>query len=147
MPGSAQHVTYTSAGGVVMNIDGKEILLLVRPSRDEVRLPKGHVEEHEDLQQAALREVQEEAGYAELEIVADLGRQLITFPLGGQVVHRTEHYFLMRAQTLNCFDRPEKDTEQFFPVWVSWEEAEEHLTFEAERVWTRRARKAWKRAQ
>jgi ADP-ribose pyrophosphatase YjhB (NUDIX family) len=38
-------------------------MLLIRPSRDEVRLPKGHVEAGETLRAAALREVAEETGY------------------------------------------------------------------------------------
>ena len=64
-------VSYRSAGGVVY-ADGR-ILLLDRPTRGEIRLPKGHIERDESDEDAALREVTEETGYACLEIVADLG--------------------------------------------------------------------------
>ena len=54
-------------------INDDKLLVLERPARGEVRLPKGHVEPGEAPREAALREVREEAGYADLEIVADLG--------------------------------------------------------------------------
>lgn len=138
-------VTYTSAGGVVIDRTGDQILLLVRPERDEVRLPKGHLEHSESVAAAALREVQEEAGYGDLEIVADLGEQLVTFLLEGRTVRRTEHYFLMRVRSLSQIERPPADEAQFFAVWVSWDQAHAHLTFEAEREWIRRAQAVWEK--
>ena len=138
---SPVHISYTASGGVVTNAVGDHVLLLIRPERDEVRLPKGHVEPEEALADAALREVVEEAGYDDLEIIADLGEQLVAFPLGDKVVRRTEHYFLMRARTLHQTERPQPDDQQFFTIWVPWDEAPTHLTFEAEHVWIRRARR------
>ena len=138
---SPVHISYTASGGIVTNAEGTHVLLLIRPERDEVRLPKGHVEPEEALAEAALREVTEETGYDDLEIVADLGEQLVAFPLDGKVVRRTEHYFLMRARTLHQTERPQSDDQQFFTIWVPWDEAPTHLTFEAEQVWIRRARR------
>lgn len=136
-------VTYQSAGGVVVDRTGDLVLLLIRPSRDEVRLPKGHIEPGESLEETALRETQEEAGYGDLQIVADLGQQLVTFFLDGQIVRRNEHYFLMQARSMDRIERPASDEKQFFTVWVPWPELQAHLTFEAEREWARRARHAW----
>lgn len=138
---SPVHISYTASGGVLTNVEGTHVLLLIRPERDEVRLPKGHVEPEEAIADAALREVAEEAGYDDIEIIADLGEQLAAFPLEGQVVRRTEHYFLMRTRSLHQTDRPQPDAQQFFTVWVPWDEAPTHLTFEAEQVWVRRARR------
>ena len=138
---SPVHISYTASGGIVTNAEGTHVLLLIRPERDEVRLPKGHVEPEEALAEAALREVTEETGYDDLEIVADLGEQLVAFPLDGKVVRRTEHYFLMRARTPHQTERPQSDDQQFFTIWVPWDEAPTHLTFEAEQVWIRRARR------
>jgi 8-oxo-dGTP pyrophosphatase MutT (NUDIX family) len=134
------HISYTASGGVLTNVAGTHVLLLIRPERDEVRLPKGHVDADETIAAAALREVAEETGYDDVEIIADLGEQLVAFPLEGKVVRRTEHFFLMRARTLHQADRPQSDAQQFFTIWVSWDEAPTHLTFEAEKVWVRRAR-------
>ncbi len=135
------HINYTASGGVVTNAEGTHVLLLIRPARDEVRLPKGHVEPEETLTDAALREVAEEAGYDDLEILADLGEQLVAFPLDDKVMRRTEHYFLMRTRTLHQIERPQPDDQQFFTIWVPWDEVLIHLTFEAEQVWIQRARK------
>ncbi len=138
---SPVHISYTASGGVVTNAEGTHVLLLIRPERDEVRLPKGHVEPGEAIDAAALREVIEEAGYDDLEIIADLGEQLVAFPLDNKVVQRVEHYFLLRARTLHQTERPQSDDQQFFTIWVRWDEAPSHLTFEAEQTWIRRARR------
>ncbi len=133
-------ITYEAAGGVVTR--GDEVLLLIRPERDEVRLPKGHVDAGERPEETALREVAEESGYADLEIVADLGTQLVAFVYEGRDYRRTEHYFLMHLRSLRQSPRPPEDEAQFIPAWVPWDEAESALTFEAERLWLRRAREA-----
>lgn len=137
-------ISYHAAGGVVTNADGARVLVLIRPARDEVRLPKGHVEEGEAHSKTALREVAEETGYTDIEILADLGEQMVAFPLNEKKVQRTEHYFLMRARSLQQMARPPADDQQFFPVWATWKEACAELTFEMEREWLKRAHRALK---
>lgn len=131
-------VRYQAAGGVVVDPAGDRVLVLRRPSRDEVRLPKGHLEKHESLIEAALREVQEESGYTEPEILADLGQQTIEFDYQGDHIIREEQYFLMRLRSIRqiCLE------DEFVPQWLDWEAALEQLTFEPEREWLRRARVA-----
>jgi len=128
--------TYAAAGGVVAH--GDRVLVLRRYSRDEIRLPKGHVDPGETAQEAALREVREESGYAGLTIEADLGAQLVEFDHKGRHVARTERYFLMTLA--DDASPPDGGEEQFEPVWLTWDEALAALTFEAEREWVRRAR-------
>ncbi len=144
MRNSESAIDYRSSGGIVVDPTGHLVLLLIRPSRDEVRLPKGHVEPGESLAETAVRETREESGYADLEIIADLGEQLVTFLLEGRQVRRIEHYFLMQAQSLAQCEQPQSDLQQFFTTWVPWSEVEEHLTFAAEQEWIRRAQRAWK---
>jgi 8-oxo-dGTP pyrophosphatase MutT (NUDIX family) len=133
-----RHVYYQAAGGVVIH-DGK-VLLLDRPGRGEVRLPKGHIEAGESPAEAALREVREEAGYAHLEVVADLGTQQIQFldPFRERQVTRDERYFLMRLRDKGRLEREETDR-QFISIWVPAAAAVTRLTFEAEREFVRRA--------
>jgi 8-oxo-dGTP pyrophosphatase MutT (NUDIX family) len=114
------------------------VLVLRRPSRNEVRLPKGHVEPGEDVRTTALREVREESGYAGLVVRGDLGVQVIEFDHARQHVVRTERYYLMTLAG-DAGARPGGGERQFEPVWVTWDEALEALTFEAEREWVRRA--------
>src|SRR5690554_763046 len=55
-----------AAGGLVLN-SNQEVLLIYR--RGVWDLPKGHVEEGETIETAAIREVQEETGLMELNIL------------------------------------------------------------------------------
>ena len=81
-----------SAGGVVM-IAGR-CLVLRRADRDEWIFPKGHLEEGERPEDAAVREVREETGL-EIEIVAELGTTRYEF--GAEREHRKRvHWFLAK---------------------------------------------------
>ena len=122
---------YSSAGGII--IENDQMLLLDRPRRGEVRLPKGHIEPGESPMETALREVQEEAGVANLEIVADLGVQEVEYDYKKAHYKRTEYYYLMRKLDAATIDRPPKDVKDFQPFWTPLDEALELLTYEAEK--------------
>jgi 8-oxo-dGTP pyrophosphatase MutT (NUDIX family) len=133
---------YKAAGGVVVDSAGQQVLVLRRPKRlgpdglPEVRLPKGHIEPGESRVQAALREVEEEAGLSGLEILADLGHQTVEFDWKGYHYVRDESYFLM-GQAADA--APSHHEKQFERLWLEWDEALARMTFEAEREWMRRA--------
>lgn len=129
---------YTAAGGVV--VDGDCLLVLVRPSRSEVLLPKGHIDPGETAAETALREVGEESGLWGLHILADLGVQVIEFDYQGQHVIRTEYYFLMACSS-GAIRKTAED--QFEPRWVTWQEAINLISYEGEREWVRRAQAAY----
>lgn len=128
---------YAAAGGVV--IDDGHMLVLDRPNRGEVRLPKGHIEDGEDAAETALRETTEESGYADVEIVADLGNQVVEFDFEGDHVVRTEHYFLLRLLSEAQVRRSKQDTAQFRPLWLPLDDVATHLTYQAEQEVARRA--------
>lgn len=133
--------SYTAAGGVVVDDRGR-VLILHRPVRGEVRLPKGHVDDGEDVETAARREMAEESGYGDVALVADLGTQVVRFRARrdtADIVERTERYFLYRLNSDHQIDRPPKDAAQFQPDWVPPEGAIQLLTYEAEKEWIRRA--------
>ena len=132
-----KQVKYTAAGGVVI-YRGK-VLVLNRPSRNEVRLPKGHLEEGEDFETAAKREVSEESGYANLNVLADLGAQHVEFSWEGKSIERTERYFLMSLEEKD-FRSKGCCEEEFEPHWITFDEALLRLSFEAEREWIRRGK-------
>lgn len=60
-----------SAGGVVLNPKGQ--VLVVNQNGDSWSLPKGHLDEGESELEAAEREIQEESGIRQLEMVKKLG--------------------------------------------------------------------------
>lgn len=134
---------YQAAGGVVVH-EGR-ILLLDRPGRGETRLPKGHIEAEETAAAAALREVAEESGYYDLEILADLGNQVVEFDYAGAHYVRDEHYFLLALQSDIQVQRSKKDASQFHIIWVPMEQAEQLLTYAAEQVVATKAVQAYAR--
>ena len=123
-------VRYASAGGVV--IHDEAVLLLDRPARGEVRLPKGHIEADETPQAAALRETAEETGYVDLVIQGDLGSQVVEFEYKQRWIVRTEHYFMMGLASAATRVRPPQDEAQFRVLWTPLDEAAARLTFPAE---------------
>ena len=87
---------YSHAGGVVARTVGgeREYLLVEASGRPgEWVLPKGHIEPGETPEEAAVREVQEEAG-VRAEIIARAGDS--EYAVGGQTVRVL--FFLMRYQ-------------------------------------------------
>jgi glycogen(starch) synthase len=86
-------IFHQSAGAVVM-ID-RRCLVLRRADRDEWIFPKGHLEQGESSEDAAIREAREETGL-EIEIVEELGSTRYAF---GR--HREQHkrvdWFLARS--------------------------------------------------
>ncbi len=131
---------YQAAGGVVIQrgvIPGLDatlayLLLLDRPDRNEVRLPKGHIDPGENPEETALRETAEEAGFADLVALADLGSSQVEFDYNENHYIRDEHYFLMTLRSPRQSQRPANDVQQFRPLWVGLDEAASRLTFAAE---------------
>lgn len=89
--------TRTGAGGVVARVEGEKVLAaLIRDGSDhQYVIPKGGVEKGETLEQAARREIEEEAGLTELISLGELG---IGERLNGRKkVWQTTHYFLFQT--------------------------------------------------
>ena len=98
----AKRVDEVSAGGLVIDSTGTKGLLIGRRDlKDQTRerllwsLPKGHIEEGETPEQAAIREVQEETGI-ESEIARELGVIDFWFMAGGNRIHKTVHHYLFK---------------------------------------------------
>ncbi len=98
----AKRVDEVSAGGLVIDHSGKNGLLIGRIDHKDATgkrilwsLPKGHIEEGETPEQAALREVAEETGI-ESAIERSLGVIDFWFMAGGKRIHKTVHHYLFR---------------------------------------------------
>ena len=132
-----QTICFSAAGGVV--VDRDRVLVLRSARYSDLRLPKGHIKDGESPQSAALREVREESGYADIEIVADLGDQVVEFDANQTHTIRNERYFLMRLCGSRQIAKAADDL-KFTPEWLDWNEAILGLVFDEERMWLVKAR-------
>jgi ADP-ribose pyrophosphatase YjhB (NUDIX family) len=99
-PKYAKRVDEVSAGGLVVDKTGTKGLLIGRLDPKDASherllwsLPKGHIEEGETPEQAAIREVAEETGIKS-EITRSLGMIDFWFMASGKRIHKTVHHFL-----------------------------------------------------
>ncbi|CAB4587172.1 MAG: NUDIX domain-containing protein [Actinobacteria bacterium] len=96
----SKRVDEVSAGGLVIDSSGTQGLLIGRIDHKDASglrllwsLPKGHIEEGETPEQAAIREVAEETGITSA-ISRSLGVIDFWFMAGGKRIHKTVHHFL-----------------------------------------------------
>lgn len=87
----ARAVEHHSAGALVF-VDGR-VLVLRRNDREEWVFPKGHLEAGELPEQAAIREVREEAGI-EVRLLGPLGSTEYGFRHGRRLHHKRVDWFL-----------------------------------------------------
>ena len=107
-----------AAGGIVVR-DG-EILIVHRPKYDDWSLPKGKCKRNESDEACALREVEEETGYA-CEVVRPLGESRYRVLAGRKVVR----WFLMRP--LDGAFTPHREVDEI--AWVARADVRGRLTF------------------
>lgn len=123
-----------SAGGLVVDLGGEvpRGVLIGRTDRQGRllwSLPKGHIEEGESAEQAALREVREETGIAG-EIVAELGVIDFWFVAEGRRIHKTVRHYLMRRVGGELSDA---DYEVDEVAWVPLPQIRSQLAYPDER--------------
>lgn len=124
----------TSAGGLVLDAlqpaaHAALIGRLDRRGRMLWSLPKGHLEQGESAEQAAVREVEEETGIRG-EIVGPLGSIAFWFVADGRRIHKTVHHYLLLARS---GDLSAEDVEVSDVAWVPLPDLAGRLAYEDER--------------
>jgi 8-oxo-dGTP pyrophosphatase MutT (NUDIX family) len=132
--------TATSAGAIILReVEGELKIALAQHQRSDKTwvLPKGHVEEGETIEEAALREIYEEAGLDNVQLIKHLGTILRTsVKINDDVVHKTIHFFLAYALSNN--QPPNPSDLRFTEVgWFKPAEAIQLLPYEEEKVFFR----------
>jgi 8-oxo-dGTP pyrophosphatase MutT (NUDIX family) len=127
-----------SAGGVVVR--GGEVITIVpaRRAADGRRvlgLPKGHPDGEETPEQAALREIAEEAG-VRAELVEELGDIDYHYERRGRRIHKVVRFFLFDYRSGDLADHDHEIEEA---RWMPLAEAARALTFAGEREIVQRA--------
>jgi 8-oxo-dGTP pyrophosphatase MutT (NUDIX family) len=135
-PGGAKlrRVEETSAGGLVVDRAGPVPLAALigrtdRRGRLLWSLPKGHIEQGETAEMAAVREVEEETGIRGV-LLAPLGTIDFWFIAEGRRVHKTVHHFLLEAASGELSDA---DAEVIEVAWVPLPDVAARLAYADER--------------
>ncbi len=132
--------TATSAGAIILReIEGELRIALAQHQRAEKTwvLPKGHVEEGETIEEAALREIHEETGLDNVQLIKHLGSFVRESVKSNDVlVQKTIHFFLAYALENNQATDP---TDLLFTQvgWFKPEEAIGLLPSESDQVFLR----------
>ena len=137
-PRSSATSTEVSAGGVVVR-DGTVVVIV--PTRRAasghkvLALPKGHVDPGETPEQAARREVREEAGI-EAALVAELGEVRYWYQRDGRRIPKLVTFFLFDYVGGDVADH---DHEVEEARWILLAQAARELTYKGEREMVGRA--------
>jgi 8-oxo-dGTP pyrophosphatase MutT (NUDIX family) len=123
MESNSNHTEVSAGGFVISKSDPNLVALMARFNRGgklEWCIPKGHLEDDETFEQAALREVREETGLV-AEIVTHLGEVNYQFIQDGAKISKTVHVYLMQQTggELSFEHDPHKEASELEWVAVS----------------------------
>ncbi len=119
-----------AGGGLVYNKKG-EVLFIFRNGKWD--LPKGGIEKREEIDETAIREVEEETGVTGLKIVQKLQKTYHVFKRNGRYKLKVTHWFEMKTD----FDGiPEGQIEEGIEkvAWLKPDEIKEALTNSYENI-------------
>lgn len=98
-PSIQEIVREPTSGGIVFRHGEKGVeILLIQDAKDRWTIPKGHIEEGETAQQTARREIGEEAGLHEVDILGWLGKIHFRYRRIDKLVLMTTQIYLVRAK-------------------------------------------------
>jgi len=99
-----------TAGGIVFRVsaDKRDIeILLIQDSKNRWTIPKGHIEPGETAKQTAIREIGEESGLKNVDVLAWLGKIHFKYRRLEKLVLMTTQVYLV--QSLDKNERPTKE--------------------------------------
>jgi 8-oxo-dGTP pyrophosphatase MutT (NUDIX family) len=123
MESNSNHTEVSAGGFVISKSDPNLVALMARFNRGgklEWCIPKGHLEQNETNEQAALREVREETGLV-AEIITHLGEVNYQFIQDGKRIAKTVQVYLMQQTggVLSFEHDPHKEASELEWVAVS----------------------------
>lgn len=130
--------TAVSAGAIILREMEGELKIALAQHQNSSKtwvLPKGHVEAGETIEQAALREIYEETGLTNIQLLKHLGSILReSVKENGDIVQKTIHYYLAYAPGTSTYGAQPADTRFVEVGWFSPRQALVLLPYEQERA-------------
>lgn len=119
-----------TAGGIVFrrNQDGEIEILLIQDAKDRWTIPKGHIEEGESAQACARREIGEEAGLHNVDMLGWLGKIHFRYRRVDKLVLMTTQIYLVRAK--GDTDAIQKEEWMNGIKWLPFAEALDKIEYE-----------------
>jgi len=133
----------TSAGGVVVRMGdstggtSRPLFLIIRDSYNNWGFPKGHVEDGELIEAAALREVREETGLDDLIVRSSLDSIDWYFRFRGRLIHKVCHFYLIFTDLADT--SPQRSEGITACRWEPYEDAAQLVSYANARDVLRRA--------
>ncbi|MDR0193886.1 MAG: NUDIX domain-containing protein [Myroides sp.] len=119
-----------AGGGVVFNPKG-EVLFILRSGKWD--LPKGGIEKHEEMEETAIREVEEETGVSQLKIVRKLPKTYHIFKRNGKYRLKITTWYEMTSEFDGALvGQIEEDIEQV--AWLNKEQIREAMNNSYENI-------------
>jgi len=98
-PSIQEVVREPTSGGIVFrrNTTNEIEILLIQDAKDRWTIPKGHIEEGETAKETAEREIQEEAGLQEMNVISWLGKIHFRYRRQQSLVLMTTQIYLVQG--------------------------------------------------
>ena len=119
----------TAARGIIL--DNENILLIYTKRYNDYSFPGGGVDDGEDIKEGLMRELKEETGAKNIEILSDFGDYEEFRPThyeGYDIVHMLSHFFVCTADKELGVATPEdyEISNGSVPVWINIYDAIKH---------------------
>lgn len=119
-----------AGGGLVFNKKG-EVLFIFRNGKWD--LPKGGIEKGEGIEEAAIREVEEETGVKKLKVVQKLQKTYHVFKRNGNYKLKITHWYEMKTDYTGKLQGQENEGIEKV-AWLNQEQIKEALTNSYENI-------------
>jgi len=120
----AEQMVLIQAGGGLVYTPQKSVLLIFR--RGKWDLPKGKLDEGENLAECAVREVQEETGLKEVSLQQPLTLTWHTYYQNGELILKESHWYLMQTEKEEDLT-PQVDEDIDLCLWVPLHELDTYM--------------------